>query len=159
MAHSSFKKKLEFERTRRCFLISARILRGDVKVARIIAEELFKTEVEACLTRKKRRADRRSFLLQRVIMFLLGIFSVCLLLMVLNVQPFLNLKIGGASILLIFFAATGNALIARRFKKQVQMIMNAYEAAKQLFIKSVLDKPPQCEEELRNEEEVLHVCM
>ncbi len=54
MVQSPFEKKLEFERTRRCFLISARILRGDVKVARIIAEELFKTEVEACLAKKRR---------------------------------------------------------------------------------------------------------
>ena len=133
-------KKLDFERERILNLIGSRIRRQDIEIARKLAEDLYNVEIGCALHRvivKLKRYNKLTFLLF-ILTFPVLLASITLT--VLGLSPSFYLLVFAAVLLFIVSSLLINALLVRRFEKNVADIVCAYETKKHNFVARLIER-------------------
>ena len=120
-------------------LIESRLRRKEIVLAEEFAAELLDKAMDFLLHEKVARMNRLNRLLTSVMKLLLGIVCASVLLMVLNIQPFLGLKIFTAGYILIALLAVVNYFLVERFHRTIHAMTETYKTESQRFIALLLD--------------------
>lgn len=147
--------KLEFEIGRFCLLIKSKLSRREFDAARDSAEELFRKEAEASFLRKTRTFKTYSRFLQRICLFLTGTAAALLVSMVLNIRPFLALKLEIIIVPIILLIVTVNVLLLRHYKRQALSLTERYERAKISFIEGIIHNTKDCTHRFEDADNIL----
>lgn len=141
----SIEEELDFERKRLLALVECRIKRNEMDIARTHAEELFEAEMEVTLLKKTKTFVKCNSLLVKGMVFLIGILLLTTACLALNIQPSFYLVVELVVILSILSLMAVDALMTGRFERTMKLIMDRYDAEKQLFaaqiIKRFIDYP------------------
>ncbi|MBZ0154679.1 MAG: hypothetical protein K8I29_00505 [Alphaproteobacteria bacterium] len=132
-------KELEFERKRLLNLIECRIRRNELDLAQEHAEELFNRELQFEVLREARRFVRYNRIFIRAILFLVGLFCLLAACAVLDIHPSFSVAAVGCIVLSIVSLVFIDTLIAGRFERSVELLMNTYDAEKLSFIRRVFE--------------------
>lgn len=120
-------------------LIESRLRRKEIGLAEEFAEELLEKAMDLLLYERAARMNRLNRLLTSVMKLLLVIVCASVLLMVLNIQPFLGLKIFTAGYILIALLAVVNYFLVERFHRTIHAMTETYKTESQRFIALLLD--------------------
>ncbi len=149
----SCEEQLEFEEKRLCVLIDSKVRRKELDEVRDLAEELFEVDARAAMQKKARSARKYSRLMLKTVMFLLGTLAALILMMIMNLRPFLDLTAGMYVLCIILSAVIINISIVRHYRHALRGLAYAYGRAKEAFVSRVVDKGKKCKEALRESEE------
>jgi hypothetical protein len=127
-----------FERERLLNLIDSKVRRREVDVARGFAEELYDNEIGFLLRERTRAMARYDELLMSMTICMVAVLATSAALTVLNVSPFLSLKVLAASTVSSFALVVLESLLHKRFGVFLQRVAEGYENQKRLFVERVL---------------------
>lgn len=136
---SSFSEQgITFERERLLNLIDSRIKRGEMALAKGLAEELFKTEMEFALSVRTKILGKHNRILLKIMLSLIIIVLACTAFMVLNIRPSFSLLVQVVTVIALLSTIIIDAFLVRRFERALKTIMEACETQKQSFVEGVI---------------------
>jgi len=135
---SSLEQEITFERERLLNLIDSKIKRNEIDLAKSLAEELFKAEMEFALSIKTKILGKHNRILLKIMLSLIGIVLACTFLMVLNIRPSFNLLVQGITVIALLSTVMIDTFLVRRFERALRTIVEVYETKKQSFIEGVI---------------------
>jgi len=129
---------ITFERERLLNLIDSKIKRDEMDLARGLAEELFKTEIEFALSVRTRILRKHNRILLKILFSLISIVLACTFCMVLNIRPSFSLLVQAVTVIAFLSTVAIDAFLVRRFERGLKTIIEVYETKKQSFIEGVI---------------------
>jgi hypothetical protein len=135
---SSSEKEISFERERLLNLIESKVKRNEMDLARGLAEDLFKTEMEFALSVRTKILGKHNRILLKIMLSLISIVLACTAFMVLNIKPSFSLLVQGVTVIALLSTVAIDTLLVRRFERALKTIMEVYETQKQSFIEGVI---------------------
>jgi len=121
-------------------LIESRLRRKEIVLAEEFAAELLDKAMDFLLHEKVARMNRLNRLLTSVMKLLLVIVCASVLLMVLNIQPFLGLKIFAAGFMMIALLAAANHYLCQRFHRAIHAMTETYKKESGRFRALLIDR-------------------
>jgi len=132
------KKEITFERERLLNLIDSKIKRNEMDLAKGLAEELFKAEMEFALSVRTKLIGKHNRILLKIMLSLISIVLACTAFMVLNIRPSFSLLVQGVTVIALLTTVAIDTFLVRRFERALKTIIEAYETQKQSFVEGVI---------------------
>lgn len=132
------KEEITFERERLLNLIDSKIKRNEMDLARNLAEELFKAEMEFALSVRTKLLGKYNWILLKILLSLINIVLTCTFFMVLNIRPSFSLLVQTVTVIALLSTVAIYTFLVRRFERTLKTIMEVYEKQKQSFIEGVI---------------------
>lgn len=120
-------------------LIESRLRRKEVALAEEFAAELLEKTMDLLLLERASRLNRLNRFLSSVIKLLMVIVCASLLLMVLNVQPLLGLKIFTAGYVMIALLMVANYYLFQWFYRSIHVMIETYKKESKRFTALLID--------------------
>lgn len=120
-------------------LIESRLRRKEVALAEEFAAELLEKTMDLLLLERASRLNRLNRFLSSVIKLLMVIVCASLLLMVLNVQPLLGLKIFTAGYIMIALLMVANYYLFQWFYRSIHVMIETYKKESKRFTALLID--------------------
>ncbi|NJD55870.1 MAG: hypothetical protein FIA94_05620 [Nitrospirae bacterium] len=120
-------------------LIESRLRRKEVALAEEFAAELLEKTMDLLLLERASRMNRLNRFLSSVIKLLMVIVCASLLLMVLNVQPLLGLKIFTAGYIMIALLMVANYYLFQWFYRSIHVMIETYKKESKRFTALLID--------------------
>jgi len=145
MRKSSFAEKgIAFERERLLNLIDSRIKRNEIGLAKGLAEELFRAEMEFALSARTRILGRHNRIVLKIMHSLICIVLGCTFFMVLNIRPSFSLLVEAVTVIALLSTVAIDTFLVRRFERALRTIIEVCDTKKQSFIEGVITNGINC---------------
>lgn len=131
--------ELVFERERLCNLIDSRLRRQEFDQAERMAEELLSVTLGFLVRSKVEQLKRLSRLFLEISCWLIGGIMVAMLLMIMDINPFLWMKILTVKMVSIVVALVLKGLVVGRICSVLYLMAETYEKVKEAFVARLLD--------------------
>lgn len=131
--------ELAFERERLCNLIDSRLRRQEIDQAEMIAEELLSAELGFIVRSKVGQLKRLSRLFAETACWLIGGIMIAMLLMIMDINPFLWLKILAVKTVSVVVALVLKVVVVGRICTVLHLMVDSYEQVREAFVARLLD--------------------